>query len=268
MLSTRAIFQEIRTNDEAFRLLASTASKNELQGGRENDRIADLTPDPVLAAKIRRHGADESKHGRLFAAFLSRRGLNTIFIPDSANYCMLLERRGIGLSHARLAEDTPLSTEEIIRYLAHSRVTEQRASEQVAEMLKCLGDDPELGRGLAIVADDEVNHLSYCHEELLRFDEAGNGALIRIMLKTYALAEIRVNRDVSFAFVAEMSRILAWPAWKAAVLKAGAWAIYASERLWTWRRMVRLAPPQRPNALGCGERKPRLRVVTSEPSHC
>jgi hypothetical protein len=33
MLSPRSIFQEIKQNDEAFRLLAGTASKNELQGG-------------------------------------------------------------------------------------------------------------------------------------------------------------------------------------------------------------------------------------------
>ena len=60
MLSPRSIFQEIKQNDEAFRLLAGTASKNELQGGWwENERIAALTRDPVLAAKIRRHGADK-----------------------------------------------------------------------------------------------------------------------------------------------------------------------------------------------------------------
>ena len=68
-------------------------------------------------------------------------------------------------SHARLPEDRPLSTDEIILYLAHSRVTEQRAAEQVAQMLDCFRNDPELERGLAMVADDEVNHLSYCHEE-------------------------------------------------------------------------------------------------------
>jgi hypothetical protein len=33
MLSLRAIFEKIRANDEAFRLLAGTASRNELQGG-------------------------------------------------------------------------------------------------------------------------------------------------------------------------------------------------------------------------------------------
>jgi rubrerythrin len=250
MLSPQAIFEEIRANDEAFRLLAGTASKNELQGGWENERIAALTRDVVLAAKILRHGEDEAKHGRLFAAFLRRRGLEPADVPDHADYCMLLERQGIGLSHARLREDRPLSTEEIIVYLAHSRVTEQRAMEQVAQMLDCFRNDPELKRGLAMVADDEVNHLSYCHEELMRFRELGYGDFIERTLKRYAMAEIRTTRDVSLAFVVAISEILHWPAWKRALLGFGARAIYVYERLWGWRRMVRLAPPERPNALG------------------
>jgi hypothetical protein len=69
-------------------------------------------------------------------------------VPDDADYCMLLERQGIGLSHARVKEDRLLSDEEIILYLAHSRVTEQRASEQVAQMLECLQDDKEVGGAL------------------------------------------------------------------------------------------------------------------------
>ena len=253
MLSPHAIFEEIRKNDEAFRLLAGTASKNELQGGWENERIAELTRDPVLAAKILRHGEDETKHGRLFAAFLRRRGLPPAEVPAHADYCMLLERQGIGLSHARLHEDRPLSDEEIIVYLAHSRVTEQRAMEQVAQMLDCFRNDPELKRGLAMVADDEVNHLSYCHEELLRFQSLGHGDFIRRTLKRYAMAEIETTRQVSLAFVDAVGRILNWPAWKRALLAFGAQAIYAYERAWGWRRMVRLAPPERPNALGAAQ---------------
>jgi hypothetical protein len=39
MLSTHSIFEEIRANNEAFRL-----------GGRKSERIAELTRDPTLAA--------------------------------------------------------------------------------------------------------------------------------------------------------------------------------------------------------------------------
>jgi hypothetical protein len=136
-----------------------------------------------------------------------RRGLVAADIPEHADYCMLLERRSIGLSHARLREDRPLFTDEIILYLARSRVTERRAAELVAQMLDCFRNDPELERGLAMVADDEVNHLSYCHEELLRFREQGHGELIERTLKRYAMAEIRATRDVSLAFVGAIDRM-------------------------------------------------------------
>lgn len=170
-------------------------------------------------------------------------------MPDEADYGMLLERRGIDLAHARLVEDRPLAAEEIILYLAHSRKTEQRAAEQVAQMLACMGDDPELGRGLAIVADDEVNHLSYCHEELLRFSGAGHAVLIRDTLKRYAMTEIRVNREVSLVFARRVASILGWPRWKRALVVFGAEATYVVERSWLWRRMTRLAPPVRTGAL-------------------
>ena len=200
----RSLFEEVRANDDASRLLAGTTSRNELQGGWENERIAALTSDPILAAKILRHGDDENKHGRLFAVFLRRRGLMAADISDHADYCVLLQWRGIGLSHARLREDLPPS-------------------------------DPELKRGLAIVADDEVNHLSYCHEELLRFREQGHGELIERTLKRYAMAEIRATRDVSLAFVEAIAGIRHWPAWKRSLLSLGTHAIYAYERLIGWR---------------------------------
>ena len=69
-LSARSIFRELSANDETFRLFCSVAAKGENQGGWENDRIAAKTLDAELAAKIARHGADEHKHGRLFAGLL------------------------------------------------------------------------------------------------------------------------------------------------------------------------------------------------------
>ena len=128
MLSARAIYDEIRNNPETYALFLSVAADGEAQGGWENSRISALTRDPVLAAKIARHGADEDKHGRLFTALLRKRGLAAVPVPEDANYTKLLERAGIGLSHERLRREEPLSDEEILRYLVHSRVTEQRAA--------------------------------------------------------------------------------------------------------------------------------------------
>ena len=249
MLSARAIYQEIRNNDATYQLFCSVAAKGETQGGWENRRIAELTGDEDLRAKIARHGEDEDKHGRLFAALLRKRGLMPCEVPPDVDYTMLLERRGIGLSHARLHRDEPLRDEEILRYLVHSRVTEQRAHEEVEEQLAIFGDDPELGRAVRMIADDEVNHLSYSHEELARFSALGHGERIRAMLREYALVEIATYRDVSLGVMGRMADALGWSRAKRAVIRFGIHAIYAIERVWTWRRMTTIEPPARPGAL-------------------
>jgi hypothetical protein len=252
VLSARAIYEEIRSNPETYALFLSVAADGETQGGWENARIAALTRDPVLAPKIARHGTDEDKHGRLFGALLRKRQLSPVPVPEDANYTMLLERAGIGLSHERLRREEPLSDDEILRYLVHSRVTEQRAAEEVATQKELFADDPELGKAIRMIAEDEENHLAYCHEELLRFAEQGHAAKIRAMLREYALVEIRTYRRVSLAIMGHMAERLGWPAWKAGLLRLGIHAIYAFERVWGWRRMTTLRPPARVNALGSG----------------
>ena len=256
MLSARAIYQQIRNHDETYRLFCSVAAKGEAQGGWENRRIAALTADETLRAKIARHGEDEDKHGRLFAALLRKRGLETCDVPFEVDYTMRLERAGIGLSHERLFRDEPLGDEEILRYLVHSRVTEQRAHEEVEQQLAIFGDDPELGRAVRMIADDETNHLSYTHEELARFRAQGHGERIRAMLREYALVEIATYRDVSLGVMARMGRTLGWSRAKQALLRFGIHAIYAIERLWTWRRMGTIEQPARPGALS-----PRARTA-------
>ena len=52
-----------------------------------------------------------------------------VWAPD-ADYTVRLEAAGIGLAHARLRREEELTEADIVAYLAHSRVTEQRASEQ------------------------------------------------------------------------------------------------------------------------------------------
>lgn len=250
MLSTKSIFQEIRQNQDAFQLLLSIASKGETQGGWENERIATLTRDPVLARKVLRHGADETKHGLMFAKLLRKAGLETVAVPLEADYCLLLEQRGIGLPHTRLNQDNPLEQDEFLRYLVHSKVTEERASEEVNLMLKVFEDDPELAPSLRAIADDEINHVSYTHEELLKLCEQGEQDKIARMLKEYAMAEIRVYRDVGQVFVRNMARMLGWSRPKQWLLEFGVFATYLIERTITWRRLVALRPPVRPNAMG------------------
>ncbi|MCP2307674.1 rubrerythrin [Kitasatospora paracochleata] len=241
---------EIHDHDEAFRLFCSIAAKGEDQGGWENGRIAKLVPDLVLAPKVARHGADEDKHGRIFNALLHKRGLNPVDVPDDTDYTMLLERQGIGLAHSRLKRDEPLTEQDVITYLAHSRVTEQRAAEQMQLLKRIFGDHPDVGRAVKMISSDEDNHLAFCHEELLRLAAQGHGRAILNTLDATAHAEIRTYRDVSLAVMGHMGEILRWPRAKSAVLAAGVHAVFQYERLGGWRRMTSLKMPERLNALG------------------
>jgi len=249
MLSARGIFQEIHRDDEAFRLFCSIAAKGESQGGWENGRIAALVADPELAPKIARHGADEDKHGRIFNAMLHRRGLEPVDVPPEADYCMLLERQGIGLAHERLLRDEPMTEADVVEYLVHSRVTEQRAAEDMRLLRRYLGDEPDIGRGIRMICDDEENHLAYCHQELLRLSAGGGRSDIDRALRRTARAEIKVNRDVSLAVMDRMGRLLGWSRGRWLALHAGIRVAYAYDRVWGTRRMVRLRPPKRVDAL-------------------
>ncbi|MYS23226.1 hypothetical protein GA0115240_150014 [Streptomyces sp. DvalAA-14] len=253
MLSVRSLFLEILENDESFALFCSIAASGEAQGGWENGRISKLVPasQQEMAPKIARHGADEEKHGRIFLALMRKRGLKTVPVPPDTDYTMLLEAAGIGLTHARLRQDQALSEHDIVTYLSHSRVTEQRASEQMRLLLKHFGDHTELGRAVRAISRDEDNHLAYCHEELLRLARSGHGRTIQRILRECAMAEIRTYREVSLAVMAHMGRILRWSPLKAATLRAGIHATYAYERAGGWRRMTSLTlPTDNLNALG------------------
>ena len=260
MLSARTIFAEIFDNDEAFRLFCSIAASDEAQGGWENGRIATLVPESHqdLAPKIARHGADEDKHGRIFNALLSKRHLAPVPVPAGANYTMLLEDRGVGLAHSQLGSDEKLTERDIITYLAHSRVTEQRASEQMQLLRKSSGHNQDVARAVKVISRDEDSHLAYCHEELLSLAAAGHADFIKRTLRAAAQAEIGIYREVSQAVMANLGRILRWPRPKSAAISAGIEAVYAYERIWGWRRMVSLRPPAIRNALGEPARDPRL----------
>ncbi|KOY58231.1 hypothetical protein [Streptomyces sp. XY332] len=252
MLSARSLFQEIVDNDDSFQLFCSIAASGESQGGWENARIAALVPDSMreLAPKITRHGADEDKHGRIFQALLRKRGLPAVPVPPETDYTMLLERRGIGLAHEKLRRAEPLTERDIVVYLSHSRVTEQRAADQMVMLVRQFGDHPEVGKAIRMISHDEENHLAYCHEELLRLVRAGYGRTIQQVLRESALAEISIYRDVSLAVMDHMGRLLHWPAPKAAALAAGIRGMYAYERFAGWHRMISLNLPERRNALG------------------
>ncbi|MEU1279791.1 ferritin-like domain-containing protein [Streptomyces sp. NPDC005805] len=251
MLSARSLFQEIIDSDDSYQLFCSIAASGEAQGGWENARIAALVPESMrdMAPRITRHGADEDKHGRIFNALLKKRQLEPVPVPPDTDYTMLLERQGIGLAHDKLRRDESLSEQDIVVYLSHSRVTEQRAADQMEMLTKYFGDHPEVGKAIRQISHDEDNHLAYCHEELLRLAAEGHGRTIHRVLRESALAEIRIYRDVSLAVMSHMGRLLKWPRAKSAALAAGIHAMYAYERLGGWHRMITLRMPERRGAL-------------------
>ncbi|HEX4829664.1 MAG TPA: hypothetical protein VH478_01050 [Trebonia sp.] len=252
MLSPRAIYGEIFRSDEAFRLFCSIAASGEAQGGWENGRIAALVPGSCrdLAPKIARHGADEDKHGRIFNALLRKRNLAPAHVPADTDYTMRLEGLGIGLAHSRLRADRALTEADIIAYLAHSRVTEQRASEQMRSLRRHSRGNEDVSRAVRVISADEDNHLAYCHEELLRLAAAGHRADIESALRATARAEIAVYRDVSKAVMAHLGRTLHWSRGKNAVLARAIDAVYLYERLGGWRRLVTLRTPAQRDPLG------------------
>src|SRR5215471_13143585 len=197
MPTVSTIYEEIFGNDEAFQLFCSIAASDETQGGWENGRIAALVPASYqdLAPKIARHGADEDKHGRIFDALLRKRGLEPVAVPSETDYTMRLEAAGIGLAHSVLRSEEKLTERDIVSYLAHSRVTEQRASEQMRALLRYAGQRPDIVRAVRMISADEDNHLDYCHEELRGLAAAGHAQFIRATLRAAALAEIAIYRD-------------------------------------------------------------------------
>jgi len=252
VLTARSVFREIINDDKAFQLFASIAAVGEAQGGWENAEIAARLPDSMrrLEPKVIRHGQDEDKHGRIFVGLLRNRGLSQCPVPDDANYTALLERRGIGVGHQALRRAASLDERDVLVYLAHSRVTEQRASEQMATLRKYFGADPRLGRALSIISADEDNHLAYCNEELLSLAAGSLGATIRDELVACARVEVDVYRDVSLAFVRRVGALLRWSRAKRTVLMLGVHLLHRYERSWGWRRMVRLTSPAVSDPLG------------------
>ena len=270
MLSARSVFEEILDSDDAFRLFCSIAAVGEAQGGWENAQIAALLPVSLryLGPKVTRHGADEAKHGRIFNALLRKRGLTACVVPGETNYTALLEARGIGVAHRDLRRGECLSEQHVVAYLAHSRVTEQRAAEQMAMLVKHFGDREDIGRAVKVIAADEGRHLAYCHEELLRLVAAGHGTTVRALLRACAKAEADVYRDVSLAMSECLATLLDWSRIKRAVIVTGVHLVHAYDRTLGRRRLVSLVMPSDPDPLGRRQpiaRPPAVRAArTSE----
>ncbi len=231
MLCARNIFNEIHHNDECFQLFCSIAAKGEIHGGWQNDLVAGLTSDPAIAETIARRSVDRERHGRLFYAQLKRRALDPVRVPLEMDYDARLEAEGIGLSRERLGEGTPLSVEELLRYLVHSHVTEQRARDEIERQQRVLGSDPAWRDAGRLIAGDEARHLADCEGSLRSLASRGHARAIATTRACYARVEARVYRDVSLAVMRHMGGILGWSPPQHWAMALGVHAGYTCERM-------------------------------------
>ena len=146
--------------------------------------------------------------------------------------------------------DEPLTEQDILAYLAHSRVTEQRASEQMRAAAQALRRPP----GHRPRGPDDLRRRGQPPRLLPRGAAAaglapGTAAPSSASCARAHCAEIAVYRDVSLAVMAHMGASWAGPRPKAAVLAAGIHAVY---RVRTARRLAAdgvpadAGPAQRP----------------------
>ena len=214
MLSAKSLFEEILDNDESFRLFCSIAASGESQGGWENGRIAALVPasERALAPKIARHGADEDKHGRIFNALLQASAACNRSRSRTTPTTRCSWRSTASASPTSSSRPTSRSRSRTSSPTSRTAGSPNSAPPSRCDLLrKHFADHPDIGRAVKMISNDEDNHLAYCHEELLRFADAGHGRDIQRILRECALAEIRVYRDVSLAVMDHMGRILGWP---------------------------------------------------------
>lgn len=61
------------------------------------------------------------------------------------------ENEGTGLAHAGLRDRRDLTEADIVTYMAHSRVGEQRALEQMRALRQYAGDRPYVGRAARVI---------------------------------------------------------------------------------------------------------------------
>ena len=135
MLSASSVFEEIFRDDEAFALFCSIAASGEAQGGWENGRIAALVPRVAVRTWRRRSpgmAPTRTSTGASSMRCCASAAWSRSPVPEDDR--LHHAARGSGASAwptAGCVRDEELTEQDIVAYLAHSRVTEQRASEQM-----------------------------------------------------------------------------------------------------------------------------------------
>lgn len=211
MLSRRSFFRQILANREARELLLNSLAVGEGDSAVDLDRVAAHVEDPVLARKIYRHFAEETKHSRLFKRHLEGMGFEVKPLPPELDYETLVQGFAMGTPKSRLDDPTPFDVSDLVTFFCGSKAGEERACAEMEGLIDSLAEDPETVKLLKEIHGDEIRHVSYATEELNRIAAAGHRPLVLERLRAARRAEARAHRVVSHAFMERLMGLLGAP---------------------------------------------------------
>jgi hypothetical protein len=211
MLSRSSLFRRILDSQEARRFFLNSLAVGEADSAVDLDRVAAHVADPALSRRIYRHYAEELKHARLFARHLEAQGFGPTPLPPELDFERHAQRFGMGTPKARLDDPTPFSVADLALFFAGAKAGEERACAEMAGLIRDLAADPETVAVLREIHADEVRHVSYATEELVRLARAGHRRLVVRTLRRARRAEARAHRAVSRAFMGRLFEVLGAP---------------------------------------------------------
>lgn len=149
-----------------YRTLASIYLYNEERGATQLGVLLESFtrqfPDEVeMQTAIRKHQADERRHGLMFRAYLQRRGWSPLQVGPSLGYIDLLVHHVFGTTleqlEARRLVENPIALHRLCRLI---EITEARGLRQVRWLLNWawVREDAELYRIFRVIERDEPSH--------------------------------------------------------------------------------------------------------------
>jgi hypothetical protein len=212
LLTRSAFFRRILDTPPAREFLLNSLAVGEADSALDLDRVAEHVADPHLSRRIYRHYAEENKHARILRRHLESQGFATTPLPPELDYERYAQRYGMGTPKARLDDPRPFDESDLILFFSGSKAGEERACAEMEGLIEDLADDPGTSAVLREIHGDEIRHVSYATEELIRLAESGRRSEVLRTLRAARRAEARAHRAVSRAFMRKLMGLLGVPA--------------------------------------------------------
>jgi hypothetical protein len=137
-------------------------AETEANGGRDLCRAAELTRDGLLRQLYLRHASDEQRHAELFR----RRGRALIqSLPCAAESSFEANWFAPG---ERGLDEVDVGGENDASLLAFLHLSEKAAAGRFALYQEVLAADPETQAVFSTILRDEIFHMTYTHQQLIR----------------------------------------------------------------------------------------------------